>query len=223
MARIIQASNLTLGYQKGVDIIKNASFTINSNEIVLITGESGSGKSTLLKSFYGAVSVRSGELSVCLSDLKDASKSSLRELRQRIGIVFQDYRLIKEWTIEQNIALPLVLAGFSKQTCKRQAENLLKHIKLSQKMGRYPYELSGGEQQRIAVARAIAKNPGLILCDEPTGNLDDYSSDKIWELLSSARDSWGACVIVVTHKIPSTQRFAYRHFEIRGGSVHELS
>lgn len=223
MGAIITAKNLVLGYEKDENIINNVSFNINSNDFVIITGQSGSGKSTLLKSFYGDMPIKSGELNVSLCELNGISRNELRNLRQRIGIIFQNYRLINEWTVERNIMLPLWIMGYNSDVCKKQAENLLKHVKLYHKMGKYPLELSGGEQQRIAMARAMAHNPKILLCDEPTGNLDELSSEVIWNLLASARDSWGACVILVTHKKPSMIRFPYRHFEIKNGIIHELN
>lgn len=223
MAEIITAHNLSLSYDKDKLIIDNANFSINANDFVIITGQSGSGKSTLLKSLYGGIDIKSGSLNVCLSDLNGISAKQLRALRQRIGIIFQNYRLINEWSVEKNVMLPLIIMGYSHDICKKQAENLLKHVKLHHKMGKYPLELSGGEQQRVAMARAMAHNPQLLLCDEPTGNLDEFSSELIWGLLKSARESWGACVVVVTHKKPSMIRFAYRHFEIKGGKVHEIN
>ncbi|MBP3224472.1 ABC transporter ATP-binding protein [Campylobacter sp. JMF_01 NE2] len=218
---IITAEGLTLGYDSG-EVIKNASFGIGARDFVVITGKSGSGKSTLLKSFYGDMDIKSGELNVCLCDLNGISRSDLRTLRQRIGIIFQDYRLINEWTIERNIMLPLMIMGYNEQVCQDQAKKLLRHIELGHKMGKYPLELSGGEQQRVALARAMAHNPRLLLCDEPTGNLDDYSSDIIWNLLRSACEAWNACVVIVTHKMPSTLRFAHRHFEIKDSHVTEI-
>lgn len=222
MAEVITANNLTLQYSKGNPIIKNATFSLSSNEVIIITGESGSGKSTLLKSFYGEIEIASGRLNVCYSEMKGIKKRALMNLRRDIGVVFQDYRLINEWSIEKNIMLPLIIAGRSKGLCMEQAKKLLKHISLSHKMGRYPYELSGGEQQRVAVVRAMANNPPILLCDEPTGNLDELSSDIIWKLLYSAKISWGACVVVVTHKKPSALMFPHRHFEIKDGVVHEI-
>lgn len=223
MNDIITASNLTLGY-KNIDVIKEANFTINVNDFVIITGESGSGKSTLLKSFYGDIEPKSGSLSVNLNEMNGISSHSLRSLRQKIGVVFQDYRLINEWNIKKNVMLPLMINGnYDKATCDLQANNLLKHIKLSHKADKFPLELSGGEQQRVGIARAMCHNPQLILCDEPTGNLDEYSSDLIWALLRSARESWNACVIVVTHKLPSMLRYKYRHLVIKDGKVDEIN
>lgn len=219
MADIINAKDLVLGYD--LPVIKGASFTIKSNDFIVITGQSGSGKSTLLKSFYGGIKVDSGDLDVCFYDMAKPTSRDLKELRQKIGIVFQDYRLINEWTVEKNVMLPLLIHGHNKTVCKKQSENLLNFVKLGHKVGRYPLELSGGEQQRVAVARAMAHNPQLLLCDEPTGNLDELSSNMIWNFLRSAKELWGACVIVVTHRAPSTLKFDFRHFEIKEGKVIE--
>lgn len=219
---IIQAKNMSLGYDKNKDIIKSANFKIYKKDFIIITGKSGSGKSTLLKSFYGDLNLTSGELEVCDNQMSNIGKKRLQNLRQKIGIVFQNYRLINEWNIEKNVMLPLIVQNFSYEESKRQVEKLLKHVKLQLKMEKYPLELSGGEQQRVAIARAMAHNPDLILCDEPTGNLDDYSSEMIWTLLRSANESWGACVVVVTHKQPSTLRIMHRHFNIESGYVYEI-
>jgi cell division transport system ATP-binding protein len=220
----IDAKKLYLGYEKDINIIKNASFTINKGDMVLITGKSGSGKSTLLKSLYGEMAVESGSLTVDGFDMDTISKSDLNELRRDLGIVFQDYKLIKEWTIEKNIMLPLEISKeYSKDVCHAQVEKLLSHVKLNLQSTKYPLELSGGEQQRAAVARALAHNPSIILADEPTGNLDDYSSEMIWDLLNGANKQLGVTVVVVTHRIPMKLGVNYRRFEIDDGGVYEAS
>lgn len=219
---LIKADNLTLGYEYGINIINDANFKIFAKDFVIITGASGSGKSTLLKSIYGEIGIRNGDLNVLLHNLKNISSAKLRILRQNIGIIFQDYRLINEWNIERNVMLPLIIKGYSWQICKDQAQKLLKHVNLFHKAEKFPLELSGGEQQRVAMARALAHNPKVLICDEPTGNLDEYSSDIIWELLRSVPKSWNACVVVVTHKKPSSFRLEYRHFEIKDAKVNEI-
>jgi cell division transport system ATP-binding protein len=192
--------------------------------MVLITGKSGSGKSTLLKSLYGEMAVESGSLTVDGFDMDTISKSDLNELRRDLGIVFQDYKLIKEWTIEKNIMLPLEISKeYPKDVCHAQVEKLLSHVKLNLQSTKYPLELSGGEQQRAAVARALAHNPSIILADEPTGNLDDYSSEMIWDLLNGANKQLGVTVVVVTHRIPMKLGVNYRRFEIDDGGVYEAS
>lgn len=224
---LIRAQNLSLGYDEYDEyhkfIINKANFTLTSDDFVFITGKSGSGKSTLLKSFYGELEPRVGKLEVCGSVLKDISNAELLRLRQQIGIIFQDYKLIKEFTIKKNIMLPLMIKGYPKRVCENQAHKLLKHIELHFKSEYKPDQLSGGEQQRVAMARALAHNPKLLLCDEPTGNLDEYSSDIIWTLLKSAREILKTCVVVVTHRIPTNLRLDYRRFNIENGQMNEIS
>lgn len=217
---MIEAKKLCLGYDELV--IENASFSLKDNDFVFITGKSGSGKSTLLKSFYGDLEPISGNLKVCNNDLVDISNAELLQLRQKIGIIFQDYRLVQEFSVEKNVMLPLMIKGYSKNVCKEQATKLLKHVNLTFKADKKPAQLSGGEQQRVAMARALAHNPKLLLCDEPTGNLDEYSSDIIWTLLKSAREILGTCVVVVTHRIPTNLRLDYRRFNIENRRMNEI-
>ncbi len=223
MDKVIVAENLSLSYSKDETIINKVSFSINSGSFVFITGASGSGKSTLLKSLYGALTPQEGSLVVAGVELKGVSKSKLNLLRKHTGIVFQDYKLIKEWTIEKNIMLPLIIGGYDKTIQQNQVDTLLKHVRLKHQAGKYPKELSGGEQQRVAMARALSHNPILILADEPTGNLDDYSSQLIWNLLEGANTDLKSTVIVVTHHIPENMGIDYKHFHIEYGSIHEVS
>ena len=223
MSNVITANNLTLGYENDEDIITNATFSIKKGDFVFITGPSGSGKSTLLKSFYGNLSPNTGSLVVGGLDMLEISKKNLQELRSHLGIVFQDYKLINEWTVEKNVVLPLWISGYSDEVQATQAKRLLHHVKLSGKEQKYPMELSGGEQQRVGVARALAKNPFLILADEPTGNLDEYSSNVIWDLLENACHQLDTTVVVVTHRIPMVFNIPYRHFSIdEEGRVYEV-
>ncbi len=222
MKEVVRATNLTLGYSNDEDVISETSFEINSGDFAFITGKSGSGKSTIIKSLYGELGLRAGDLEVCGINMKRISGKNLNTLRRYIGIIFQDYKLISEWTVEKNIMLPLMIGGYSKSVCKNQAEKLLKHVKLTHMADRKPPELSGGEQQRVAVARALAHNPVLLLADEPTGNLDEYSSDVIWKLLKSARDHLGTTVIVVTHRIPVNIGLEYKDFFLQKGVLHEV-
>ncbi|MCH9740406.1 MAG: ABC transporter ATP-binding protein [Epsilonproteobacteria bacterium] len=222
MSNIISAQNLTLSYESDEEIISDASFSVKKGEFVFITGPSGSGKSTLLKSFYGNLKPEQGNLTMGGLDMTTIKKSKLQELRTHLGIVFQDYRLINEWTVEKNVVLPLWIAGYSKEVQSTQAQRLLHHVKLSGKEQKYPMELSGGEQQRVGVARALAKNPFLILADEPTGNLDEYSSNVIWDLLENACQQLDTTVVVVTHKIPAVFNIPYKHLRIEKGKVYEV-
>lgn len=119
--------------------------------------------------------------------------------------------------------LPLIINGYDKGVTKVQVETLLKHVRLKHQFGKYPLELSGGEQQRVAMARALAHNPIMILADEPTGNLDDYSSQLIWNLLEGANTQLNTTVIVVTHHIPESLKVDYKHFHIEYGSINEVN
>lgn len=223
MDKVIIAKDLSLSYSNSETIINKIDFSVNSGSFVFITGASGSGKSTLLKSLFGALKPKQGSLVVGGVELNGVSRSKLNFLRRHIGIVFQDYKLIKEWTIDKNIMLPLLISGYVKDVAQSQVDKLLKHVRLNHQTGKYPLELSGGEQQRVAMARALSHNPILILADEPTGNLDEYSADLIWKLLEGSNEQLGTTVIVVTHNIPQNLNVDYKHFHIEYGSIHEVN
>ncbi len=220
---MISAKDIYLSYDKDKFIIKKGNFHIHPKEFIFIGGPSGSGKSTLLKSLYGAIKLKHGNLTVDDISMEKISKQKLKMLRRDIGIIFQDYKLIDEWTIEENIMLPLKINGYSPEVSKQQANKLLKHVKLSHRIGKYPNELSGGEQQRVAVARALAHNPKIILADEPTGNLDDYSAEVVWNLLKGANEQLGITVVIVTHRVPKNLGIKYRQLSIGDGIVYEVS
>ena len=223
MSNVIRANDLTLAYDAGKkEIIKHANFSVKKGDFVFITGPSGSGKSTLLKALYGALRPTEGSLVVGGIDLATVRRSKLQELRTHMGIIFQDYKLVNEWTVSKNVVLPLMIAGYSTDVQNTQAQRLLKHVKLSEHADKYPIELSGGEQQRVGVARALSKNPVVILADEPTGNLDDYSSNVIWDLMENACQQLETTVLVVTHKIPTIFSLPYRHFIIESKGVYEV-
>ncbi len=223
MDKVIIAEELTLSYNKDETIINQANFSVESGSFTFITGASGSGKSTLLKSLYGAIKPKQGSLIVGGAQIKNISSKKLNFLRQHIGIVFQDYKLIKEWTIEKNVMLPLIIGGFQKSVSEQQVHKLLSHVKLNHQSGKYPLELSGGEQQRVAMARALSHNPILILADEPTGNLDDYSAELIWNLLEGANTQLKTTIIVVTHHIPENMKIPYKHLHIEFGTIYEVT
>jgi cell division transport system ATP-binding protein len=218
---LITAKNLELSYDNKKSIIKDANFTINKKDFIFIDGASGSGKSTLLKSLYADIIPHNGQLIVDGYDINDLTTNSLLHLRKDIGIIFQDYKLVKEWTIEENIMLPLKINGYTSEICIDQSHKLLAHVKLSHAIGAYPDQLSGGEQQRIAVARALAHNPSIILADEPTGNLDDFSAEVIWGLLKGANMQLGITVLVVTHKLPHNFGINFRRLSLENGKIYE--
>ncbi len=220
---MILAKNVTLSYDNNKNIIEDCNFHIKEKEFIFVSGSSGSGKSTLLNSIYGELAIKSGELIVDNIDLSTKNYSNILSLRKDIGVIFQDYKLIKEYTIEENIMLPLQILNYDSKVSNQQVENLLKHVRLSHRTGAHPAQLSGGEQQRVAVARSLAHNPSIILADEPTGNLDDYSADIVWKLLRDANEQLGITVVVVTHRIPSDFGIKYRRFNIDDGVMYEAS
>ncbi len=219
---MIEAKDIYLTYDKSHFIIKKANFKIRNKEFIFIAGKSGSGKSTLIKSLYGQIPLKYGSLRVCESELFKVKQKQLRNLRQDIGIIFQDYKLIKKFNIEENILLPLKINGYSADVSAQQVKNLLSHVNLMDKAKYYPDQLSGGEQQRVAVARALAHNPRLIIADEPTGNLDDYSAEVVWSLLKGANEQLGITVVVVTHRVPKNFGINFRQLAIQNGVVYEV-
>jgi cell division transport system ATP-binding protein len=221
VSKVVIAKDLTLGYKNEI-IIEKSGFSLNSGDFVFLTGASGSGKTTLLKHLYGELKAKSGYLNIGGIDMMKVSRGKLTHLRRHIGIVFQDYKLIKEWTIEKNVRLPLMIAGINEKLQQQKITKLLSQVKLAHRADRYPYELSGGEQQRAAVIRAIINEPVLILADEPTGNLDDYSSKLVMDLFAYA-NKLGITVMIATHHLPQTFDVPYRHIHIEGKKIYEVS
>jgi cell division transport system ATP-binding protein len=221
MSKIVIAKNLVLGYKNEI-IIEGGGFSLNSGDFVFLTGASGSGKTTLIRSLYGELKPKSGYLNIGSFDMIKISKSKLMQLRRHIGIVFQDYKLIKEWTIERNVRLPLTIAGISEDVQEELVTDYLSKVKLAHLADKYPYELSGGEQQRAAIIRAIINRPVLILADEPTGNLDDYSSSLVMDLFRVAHEL-EITIMIATHHLPDTFDIPYRHLHIEGKKIYEVS
>ncbi|NPA11311.1 MAG: ATP-binding cassette domain-containing protein [Epsilonproteobacteria bacterium] len=220
MGKLVVAKNLTLSYKEPV--VHSSSFEINSGEFIFLTGVSGSGKTTLIKSFYGEVKPSGGYLNIGGFDLSNISKSKLALLRRYLGIVFQDYKLIPEWNILKNVTLPLLIAGVDKQSAENKAIELLSKVKLSHKADKFPAELSGGEQQRAAIARAIIHNPVMILADEPISGLDEYSANLVMELFVMA-NRLGITVVIASHSLPMDFNIPYRHFHIEKGIVNAIN
>jgi cell division transport system ATP-binding protein len=221
VSKVVIAKNLVLGYKNEI-IINGGGFSLNSGDFVFLTGASGSGKTTLIRNLYGELKPKSGYLNIGGFDMMKISKSKLMQLRRYIGVVFQDYKLIKEWTIERNVRLPLTIAGISEDIQEKKVTKFLSKVKLAHLADKYPYELSGGEQQRAAIIRAIINEPVLILADEPTGNLDDYSSSLVMDLFKVAYDL-GITIMIATHHLPDTFDIPYRHLHIEGKKIYEVS
>ncbi|MEO1561588.1 MAG: ATP-binding cassette domain-containing protein, partial [Cyanobacteria bacterium J06632_19] len=192
----------------------------NKGEFLFITGASGSGKSTLLKLLYGEELATQGEVIVDECDLSALRGDSLSLLRRRIGIVFQDYKLIPQRTVAENIAVVLQAQGYTRKEIQRRLEPTLKLVGLLGKANYFPDQLSGGEQQRVSMARAIVATPPLLLADEPTGNLDP---DNSWQIIQILRklNSFGATVIVTTHDEHLVRRCNQRVVQVRDGKVYE--
>ena len=215
---MIEAKNIYLSYDDNKYVIKKGSFSIKPKEFIFIGGNSGSGKSTLLKSFYGDIPLKHGSLKIENQEVFGIKGKKLRILRKDIGIIFQDYKLINEYTIEENIMIPLKINGYSDEISKDQANKLLAHVRLSHRAGYHPNELSGGEQQRVAVARALAHNPKIIIADEPTGNLDSKTSLDVLGLIKVISQKYHQTVVIITHNDEIAQ-MAGRIVRIEDGKI----
>ena len=222
MGVLVEAENLYIGY-KNESVIKNASFKIYTKDFVFLSGVSGSGKTTIIKSLYGEVPIINGSLNVGGIELNKIRKSKLSYLRKYLGVVFQDYKLIPEWTILKNVMLPMLISGIDKKTAEVEAMKLLNKVKLSHKLDKYPAELSGGEQQRAAIARAIIHDPVMILADEPISGLDEYSANLVMELFIMANREKDITILIASHSLPQTFNINYRLIHLEKGSVYELS
>ncbi len=178
--------------------LNDVSVTLNKGDFKFIMGHSGSGKSTLLKLIYGAVKPTSGSVSLFGSNVASLSPNKVASLRRKLGIVFQDYKLIKNKTVWENIAFALEVQGAKNNYIKKKVSEALGFVDLSLRSRDYPNMLSGGEQQRVGIARALVNNPQLLLADEPTGNLDDANSDMILDILSEI-NNMGTTLLIATH------------------------
>jgi len=197
---IIHMSNLMMRYKTGKVALSGLNMDIPQGSFVYLVGESGAGKSTLLRMLYGGIRPTSGQLKVQETMVRDASDNQIRELRQRIGIIFQGNRLIFSRTVFENVAMPLRVQGWDAERLLPRVKKVLAFVGLEDRLWSYPETLSGGEQQRIAIARAMISNPHLILADEPTGNLDDDTARHILDLLMSL-NKLGTTVLMATHDL----------------------
>ena len=195
---MIEVKNLTKTYKTGNKALKGINIQIQDGEFVFIMGRSGSGKSTLLKLLLKELEPTSGQIIVNDMDLEKMPGRYIPKYRRRLGMVFQDFRLLKDRNIYENIAFALRVTETPTRVIKRKVPAALSLVGLAQKYKAFPKELSGGEQQRVAIARAIVNEPAILLADEPTGNLDPTNSWEIMSLLKEANDR-GTTVLVVTH------------------------
>ena len=195
---MIEISNLTKTYEKNSRALKGVDISIADGEFVFITGRSGSGKSTLLRILLKEVEPSSGRVVVNDMDLGRMPRRFVPKYRRTLGVVFQDFRLLKDRTVYENVAFAQRVIGESGRTIRQSVPRMLKLVGLSSKYKSFPHQLSGGEQQRVAIARALINRPALLLADEPTGNLDPQNAREIMKLLEEI-NSRGTTVIVVTH------------------------
>lgn len=205
-----------------VRALSEVSVGIGPGEFVAILGTSGSGKSTLLNLFGGLDRPTSGEILFDGQSLKPFSSIEMARYRLRsVGMIFQNFNLIPTMTARENVELALAFAGLSRAERRQRALELLDSVGLSHRTGHLPSELSGGEQQRVSIARAIANNPRILLADEPTGNLDSQRADEIMQLLDEMRRREGRTIILVTHDRDLADRYADRIIRLRDGRVVE--
>jgi len=214
---MIKFENVTATYTENVGIF-NLSFHIPKGELVFLMGPTGAGKSTVLKTIYRDISISDGNLYINGEDVGNIRRRHVPRFRRKIGMVFQDYRLVPDRTVFENIALPLQIEGVPKKEIKDKVNDIGEKVGLKKRINNYPSQLSGGEKQRVSIARALVKNPLVILADEPTGNLDPNVSDEILDLLEIATDS-GAAVLMSTHNFPLIQPRKKRFIELNEGRL----
>ena len=195
---IMVLENVSKSYSEGVEALNNVSFTVEKGEFVFVVGPSGSGKSTLIKLLLKELSPSSGNIRINGKDLAKLKRRQVSKYRRSIGVVFQNFELLYDRDVYENIALAQRVIGVPKREMKKNVASMLSLVGLSDKIHAYPGELSGGEQQRVALARALVNRPTILLADEPTGNLDPKNAWSIMELLDEV-NKLGTTVIVVTH------------------------
>lgn len=195
---MIEIKKVNKTYKSGNKALKDVSITIDDGEFVFIVGRSGSGKSTLLKLLLKEVEPTSGRIVVNDMDLQKMPRRYVPKYRRKLGVVFQDFRLLKDRTVFENVAFAQRVIGESNRTIKESVPRMLRMVGLSSKYKVYPTQLSGGEQQRVSIARALINRPEVLLADEPTGNLDSFNTGEIMKLLEEINRQ-GTTVVVVTH------------------------
>lgn len=196
---IIRLKNVKKRYKNGVTAIYDLNLNIEKGSFVFVIGDSGSGKSTFMKLLYREEKPTSGQIIVGGINVAKLRNSKVYKLRRKLGIVFQDYRLLPKLTVYENVAFAMEVIGAPKQQIRVKVLKALEMVGLKNKVHNYPNQLSGGEQQRVAIARAIVNNPKMLLCDEPTGNLDPGMSLEIMKVLDEINKTLGTTIIVVTH------------------------
>jgi cell division transport system ATP-binding protein len=219
---VIETYHLSKLYNRGVYALRDLSLTIDKGEFLFLTGPSGAGKSTFLRLLLREDLPSEGELKVGGRELKDLSSSQVQAYRRSVGFVFQDFRLVPRFTVFQNVAFVMRVLGVAPAVQQRKTFQVLKWVGLQHRMNAFPEELSGGEQQRIAIARALVNDPQLVLADEPTGNLDPDLSLEIMNLFREI-NARGTTVVVATHDRELIRRVGRRAITLANGRLVEIT
>lgn len=205
-------------YGGGGEVLRNVTFSVPPGALCWLCGPSGAGKSTLMRMMYLALRPTAGQLSLLGADVVRARRGDLARLRRRIGVVFQDFRLLSHLSAFDNVALPLRLAHRPDAQVRADVAEMLRWVGLARRVDARPPELSGGEQQRVAIARAVITRPSLLLADEPTGNLDDAQAERLLALFGEL-NRIGTTVVVATHNMALLDRYPARVISIADGRV----
>ena len=215
---VIRFTNVYKAYPNGALALKDVTFHVSKGEFVFLTGHSGAGKSTIMKLLFAEQKPSSGEVRVSGYNVNALKPDEVPRLRRRLGVVFQDFRLLEDRTAAENIAFALEVTGARTDTIAARVMRVLTQVGLSAKSRAYPRELSGGEQQRVAIARALVNDPAILLADEPTGNLDERATRGVFQLLRDI-NAGGTVVVMATHDLDLVRQTSYRIIEMRDGSL----
>ena len=223
VSKVISLINTQIYQQKKL-ILANVSLELHETEFAYLIGKTGIGKSSLLKMLYAELPMTEGEGSVADYDLRKLTKKEIPFLRRKIGIVFQDFQLLMDRTVIQNLYFVLQATGWrDKDLVHKRALSCLQLVGIEQKANDYPNALSGGEQQRVSIARALLNSPKLILADEPTGNLDPETSEEIMNLLIAVAKEEKTAILMATHDMQMVQKFPGRIIKVEDGGIKELT
>jgi cell division transport system ATP-binding protein len=215
---VIQLFHVTKEYPGDGPALQDVTLNVDKGEFVFLTGPSGAGKSTLLKLIFCDEPATSGQLLLFGKNVAKISGRAIPFVRRNIGVVFQDFKLLAQRTVAENVALPLEVRGMAEKEIRRKVKTLLRSVGLEHRGDKFPPSLSGGEQQRVAVARALAADPALLLADEPTGNLDPERTLEVMELLDGA-NARGTTVVVATHDRTLLERYKRRVVVLERGRL----
>ena len=215
---MVEMKNVTMVYQSGTEALDGVSFSIKDGEFVFLVGPSGSGKTTLMKLITGEIRAKSGKIIVNDFDMRKIKRRKLPKVRRTLGVIFQDFRLIENMNVYDNVAFAMRVVGARRREIRTRVPYVLDLVGLSGREKRMPNELSGGEQQRVAIARALVNDPRMIVADEPTGNLDPVRSLELM-LLFEKINEMGTTILVVTHEKELVNALAKRVIAIDNGKV----